>query len=174
MKTTAWLRVRTATVPTMNDDRLKRFSVVAGGGVFVLSLVGQLAYVELGFALLVSVGVGVGLGLGCYVVGSILLLANASAPPESPAEGVEGQASTQEGQPGEPGLQDTATATPAGEAAPQADLYQTVRLDEGNVDFVLPEVSPEELIKEREGIDETVLKQGIEESAPTSENSGRS
>lgn len=159
----------------MNDDRLKRFSVAAGGGVFVLSLVGQLAYVELGFALLVSVGVGVGLGLGCYVVGSILLLANASAPPESPAEGAAGQASALEGQPGEPGLQDTATATPAaGEAAPQADLYQTVRLDEGNVDFVLPEVSPEELIKEREGIDETVLKQGIEESAPTSENSGRS
>ena len=157
----------------MNDDRLRRFSVVAGGGVFVLTLVGQLAFVELGFALLLSVGVGVGLGLGCYVVGSVLLLAKTPAPLESPAEGTAGQISAQENQPGQPGLEGAVPAAP-GEAAPQPDLYQTVRLEEGTVDFVLPEVSPEELIKEREGIDETVLKQGIEESAPTSENSGRS
>ncbi len=141
----------------MSADQLRRISVVVGGGVFVLLLIGQLARVELGLALLLSLGAGVGLGLAVYLVGSFLSLARPSAEPApaSPASA--------------PNPDETAQQ-PAGEVAGGADLHQTIRLDEGEVDYVLPEVSPEEVFKEREGIDEDFLKQGIEDLGATSEN----
>lgn len=153
----------------MNQEQLRRLGFVAGAGVFVLALIAQFSRVDPGLALLLSIGAGFGFGLAVYLAGSVVAMPPA-APDQAPpsAEAAPGAESPYE----LPPLAEAGERPTEKTAAEGADLHQTVRLDEGGVDYVLPEVSPEELFKEREGIDEEFLRQGmgIEEAAVASEN----
>jgi hypothetical protein len=140
----------------MTHDTLKRLSLVAGGAVFVLALLVQLPHAEPGQALMLALGAGVGLGLAGYLVGSIMSLAREPGAAAEPS-------------PAAPDPEKT-TALSSGEVAKAAGFEQTVRLEAGKVDYLLPEISPEELFREREGINEAFLRQGIEGAGSLSEN----
>jgi len=69
---------------------------------------------------------------------------------------------------------DTSTLTVDDVVKAREDLHQTVRLDQGDLQYRMAELTPEEVLKEREGIDEAFLKAGIglEETPGASENKG--
>ncbi|MEK7475464.1 MAG: hypothetical protein AAB152_07480 [Candidatus Coatesbacteria bacterium] len=68
---------------------------------------------------------------------------------------------------------DTSTLT-VDDVVKAQDLHQTVRLDQPDMQYALAELTPEEILKEREGIDEAFLKAGIglEEIPGASNNVG--
>ena len=127
---------------------------------FVLSLFVQIGRVEPGIALLVALLTGLLVGGAVFLAG-VMAEMTAAPPPVR-----EAQAPAEE----PPSALDETRTLPASEVDAAADLHQTVRLDPGVVDYVLPEVSHEDLFRDREGIDEMFLKQGIEELGAASEN----
>jgi len=143
----------------MNGAFLRRAGAAAGVGIFVLSLFVQIGRADSGVALFVALLAGLGVGGAVFLAGVMAdatakppVVTQAPPPPEAP-----------------PSLEDTRTLPPE-EVSQAADLHQTVKLDQGVVDYILPEVSHEDLFRDREGIDETFLKQGIEELGASSEN----
>jgi hypothetical protein len=86
----------------------------------------------------------------------------AAAPPGAAPAGAEPHATTAE---------DTAQIT-ADQVVKATDLHQTVRLDAADLQYALAELSPEDVLREREGIDEAFLRAGagIEEPKGASEN----
>jgi hypothetical protein len=160
----------------VNEEQLRRTSAIAGAGSFVLALLGCLVVVEPGIALLTALGAGVALGLGVFVAGSVTLLARPVAPPPprpvapSRIDVTVAEAAPPDAMAGPPN-EGTAHLSPD-DVVRAADLHQTIRLDEAQTDYVLPEFSPEELFRDREGIDEQFLKAGIgiEDSGTPSDN----
>jgi len=162
----------------MQEELLRRTSAIAGAGAFVLSLLGCLVFVEPGVALLMALGAGVATGLGFFTVGSVNRLSRPIIPmapravrPEPVGDGAPAPAAGTafSGPPND----DTAHLSPD-DIVRAADLHQTIRLDQDQTDYVLPEFTPEELFRDREGIDEQFLKagMGIEESGTPSDNKG--
>jgi hypothetical protein len=165
----------------MNEEQLRRTSVIAGAGAFILALLGCLVVAEPGAALLIALGTGVALGGGAYAAGSISRLSHPPEPPARPRPPrVDRTVPAAGPEPADTGLlagppdEGTAHLSPD-DVVRAADLHQTIRLDEGNAEYVLPEFSPEELFRDREGIDEQFLKAGIglEDSATPSDNTSK-
>jgi len=165
----------------MQEDLLRRTSAIAGAGAFVLALLGCLVVVEPGVALLTALGTGVALGLGLFAVGSVNRLSRPIVPMEPRAarpvrpdpDGAGAPAPDAGAGMAGPPSEDTAHLSPD-DIVRAADLHQTIRLDQDQTDYVLPEFTPEELFRDREGIDEQFLKAGIgiEESGTPSDNKG--
>ena len=160
----------------MDGQQVRRVGAVAGAGTFLVALIGCLVVLEPGTALLVSLGAGVALGLGIFLAGSIAML-NAPLPlsaavarAESPAGAVSARSAAPDVMTSPPN-EDTARLSPD-EVIRSADLHQTVRLDQDHLEYVLPEMTPEDIFREREGIDEQFLRAGIgiEEPRPASDN----
>jgi hypothetical protein len=187
----------------MTGDDVKRASAVAGIGAFVLTVLCLLAFAEPGHALLTALLSGLAVGLGVAVAGSLALLSRpvvrpaprvsvvvgAPVEPDSPAAvaGASLAAALAGGAAGRPAggsLAGAGTGIPASphdtstltvdDVVKAQDLHQTVRLDQGDLQYALAELTPEEILKDREGIDEAFLKAGIglEETPGPSENVG--
>lgn len=152
--------------PTAPDAR-RRFAAAAGAGLFVLVVLGALLVVDPGAAMLLGLAAGAGAGTLVYLAGTLRAISREPAVPPAPAEIAAEPADAV----AEPGPQDTARLSPE-DVLRAADLHSTVRLEPGAVDYLLPEVTPEAVLREREGIDEAFLRAGvgIEESATPSEN----
>jgi hypothetical protein len=99
-------------------------------------------------------------GVGVYVAGALVVLGREPAPPP-PVEAPKPL------QPDETRLF-SAKDIPDGPA-----LDQTVRIEPGSLDYILPEISPEQVLKEREGLDIGALEEGIEASRIAREDSGK-
>lgn len=160
----------------MPEEQLRRTSAIAGAGGFVLALLGSLVVVDPGAALLVALGTGVALGLGLFAAGSVSRLSRPVVPPaprapRPDAPGTPAAPTEPEGGMAGPPSEDTAQLSPD-DIVRAADLHQTIRLDQDQTDYVLPEFTPEELFRDREGIDEQFLRAGIgiEESGTPSDN----
>lgn len=145
----------------------RRLGAVVGALLFVLLLLGQLAGGDPGRALLVALGGGAVAGVLTFVVVASRGLAVPPLP--TGAEASADPAAETVAAAGPPGPDETRRISPA-EVAPAVDPSQTVRLDEAGLDYVLPEINPEELFREREGIDEASLSAGIADLAAPSEN----
>ncbi len=182
----------------MTAGARQRFAAVAGAGVFLLALLGCLVVATPAAALLYALVAGlVGGGAGWAVVtlvsggaddGPVTTGRRVDRMATEPVEAPEPPASASP--PPDPGLipppfvpgdtggvgpspHDTARLAP-GDLNKVTDLHQTIRLDADVLQYALPDVSAEDILREREGIDEAFLKAGagIEESGPASENVG--
>lgn len=180
----------------MSPDARNRFAAVAGAGVFVLALLSLLVVAEPARALLLALIAGVAGGLG------VLALAAAAGPaaPVPVGRRVDRIAAEPAVPPPAPDLP-PAIPLPDGLAPPPfipgglsstgpspaettqisaedlqraTDLHQTIRLDADSLQYALPDVSAEDILREREGIDEAFLKAGagIDEPGNASENTG--
>src|SRR5882724_4867023 len=122
----------------MSNDQLRRTSVIAGSGGFVLALLGCLIVVEPGTALLIALGAGVALGTGLFAAGTVVTL---SRPPALPAprpvtRAAQAPAEAPVGPTAGPPNDDTARLSPD-DVVRAADLHQTIRLDQEHLDYVL-------------------------------------
>ncbi len=142
----------------MKEEDIRRLGGILGLLIFVISLLILLLKTGPASALLFALAAGVGCGFAVYATVLLTTMARTSAPSAAampPAEGTEGVSDeTRKFGPGEMG----------------SGLDQTVRLAPGTLEYVLPEISPEEVLKEREGIDMDFLQQGIEGVAKAREN----
>jgi|SRR6185503_5180307 len=157
----------------IQDEPLRRTGAIAGAGTFVLTLLGALIVWEPGVALLAALGGGIAVGAGVFVAGTLADLSRplAAPAPRPAAAGTDVPAPEPPSPMAGPPTDDTARLSPD-DVVRAADLHQTIRLDQEHLDYVLPEFSPEDLFKEREGIDEQFLKAGIgiDETGTPSDN----
>jgi len=143
----------------VKEEDFRRLGGLAGGAVFIMALLFLLLKASPFNALLAASAAGLVAGLGVYVAGTLILLGSApAAPPPPPVD----QAKTS--QPDETRLF-SSKDLPSGEA-----LDQTVRIEPGSLDYILPEISPEQVLKEREGLDIGALEEGIDASLLAREN----
>jgi len=147
---------------------------VAGIGTFVLAVLLLLLFVSPEAALLGGLAAGLVTGIAVFGFAALVRLAPvpprpAAAPAAAGVDRTVGEAPA--ATPPSRDLSETARLSPE-EVLKAADLHQTIRLDQGGLDIVLPEVSPESVLRDREGIDEAFLRAGlgIEEGGLASEN----
>jgi len=115
-------------------------SLVVGTGVFVLSLMLFVVFLDAGVALLVAAGAGLAAGAAGYGAGLMMGLSEAPpAPPLPPAPP----------EPPKPEMEETKKIEPS-DLGPGPDLERTVRLDKEGLDYVLPGLSPEDLFSGKE------------------------
>ena len=143
----------------MKEEDFRRLGGLAGGSVFILSLLFLLLKSTPFNAVLWSLAAGVFFGVGVYVVGSLIALGKEPAtPPAAPVEAAR------------PAQPDETRLFSAQDIPNGAGLDQTVRIEPGTLDYILPEISPEQVLKEREGLDIGALEEGIEASRKAREN----
>ena len=153
----------------MDDGIFKRLSVIAGGGVFILTLLSQLTRPNLSLSLLVALGCGAVVGFLAYVVGAIAALAMPAPPPPAP-EPAANVPPPDDAMDRLAALEETQRI--GGNSVPkeEADMQQTVRLDEAGLGEILPGLTAEELEREKENLLQTLKEQGIEGLGSASEN----
>jgi len=143
-------------MPSREED-FRRLGGIAGGAVFILALPLLLLRVGPGAAMLVALAAGLAMGAAVYLGGTLVSLARTPAepppPPVAPAPALDETRRF--------GKEDVAAA---------GGLDQTVRIEPGSLDYVVPELSPEQILKEREGLDMGMLEQGIEADRQAREN----
>lgn len=180
----------------MTGDARSRFAAVTGAGVFLLVLLGSLVVAGPAAAMLYALVAGVASGIAVLVVtaaagsGAPVPAGRrvdrvAAEPVTVPAESIPPPPPLPDGLApppfvpggpgggGAPGPDDTARIF-GGDLPAGADLHQTIRLDAESLQYALPDVSAEDILREREGIDEAFLKAGagIDEPGTASENVG--
>jgi len=141
----------------MKEEDFRRLGGLAGGAVFIMALLLLLLKATPFNALLGALAAGIASGVAVYLVGAIVAIGREPAVPVPPP--VETQASSS---PDETRIFSPQDVTGTG-------LDQTVRLEPGTLEYILPEMSPEQILKEREGLDIGVLEQGLEASQKASE-----
>jgi hypothetical protein len=149
----------------MNSEAVKRLSLVGGTGVFILSLMVLMAFIDPGTALLAAAAAGLLAGTAGYGAGLVMGLAEAPPAPPLPPPPPE---------PVKPEMEETRKIEPA-DLGPAPDLDRTVRLDKEGLDYVLPGLAPEDLFgsgKEPNLEDTATLAAlaGIEGRLPEEEN----
>ena len=142
----------------MKEEDFRRLGGIAGGGVFILSLPILLLRFGPAPALLTALAGGLVAGTVVYLGGALL---SAAGEPRSPAPPEQTGTGPSPDETRNFGLDDIAGA---------GGLDQTIRLDPGTLNYVVPELSPEQVLKDREGLDMDVIQQGIEGSAKAREN----
>ena len=110
-------------------------------------------------AILLALSAGMVAGVGVYLVGSIIAVGSEPATPPPPVEAPK------------PAQPDETKLFSAQDLTSGAGLDQTVRIEPGTLDLILPEISPEQVLKEREGLDIGALEEGIEASRKAREDS---
>lgn len=150
----------------MDDGIFRRLSVIAGGGVFILTLLSQLTRPNLSLAVLVALGCGAAVGFLAYVAGAIVVLARPASPPapEPAPEDSQDDGDTMDR------LASLEKTQRIGGSRELGDLQQTVRLDEAGLGEILPGITVEELEKEKENLLQALKEQGIEGVGSASEN----
>lgn len=153
----------------MDDGIFKRLSVIAGGGVFILTLLSQLTRPNLSLSLLVALGCGAAVGFLAYVVGAIAALTMPVPPPPAP-EPVADVPPPEDAMDRLAALEETQRIGGNSATKEEADMQQTVRLDEAGLGEILPGLTAEELEREKENLLQTLKEQGIEGLGSASEN----
>lgn len=145
----------------MKEEDFRRLGGLAGGAVFIMALLFLLLKAAPLNALLGALAAGMLSGFCVYVAGSLVSAARepATPPPVEEPKSV---------QPDETRLF-SAQDIPDGATG----LDQTVRIEPGTLDYILPELSPEQVLKEREGLDIGSLEAGIEASRNAREDSSK-
>ena len=147
----------------MKEEDFRRIGGLAGGAVFIMSLLLLLLKATPFNALLWSLAAGMVSGIGVYVIGSVIVMGAEPATPE--ASKVEDE---------KPSLPDETRLFSARDIPGDVPLDQTVRIEPGTLDYILPEISPEQVLKDREGLDIGALEQGIEASRKARDTIGKS
>ncbi len=155
----------------MDGAAVKRLSAIAGGCVFILALLAQLARPNLGIALLTAMACGLVVGAVSYAAGMIAILgrppASASPAPSADAAIAGG---TAEGEAGEKAGPEEAKRSEPEVAGDEGDLQQTVRLDEAGLDKLVPGMTAEEIQREVQSLEKAMAEEGIEERPEAREN----
>ena len=142
----------------MKEEDVRRFSGVLGCAGFILVLLVMLVKTTPGGALMGALAAGLVSGFLAYAVGYGVMLSRAPAPPPPAPE------------PEAPAVSPDETRRFSPDDIGTARLDQTVKLEPGSLDYILPEFSPEQVLKEREGLDIELLEKGIEGTPRPSEN----
>ncbi len=166
----------------MDDGAVRRLSAIAGGCVFALALLVQLARPDLGTAVLVSLACGLVAGVTVYLAGTVVLLSRpveavkppAPPPPPDPDETQElpdlGTIKALEETREIPKEEVEGADAALGEGL---DMQQTVHLDDQGLQNLIPGITAEDLEKEKEDLARMMAEQGIEGEAVASENKER-
>lgn len=154
----------------MDDGIFKRLSVIAGGGAFILTLLSQLTRPNLSLSLLVALGCGATVGFLAYAVGAIAALAMTPPPPPPAPEPAAAAPPPEDGMDRLAALEETQRIGGNSAAKEEADMQQTVRLDEAGLGEILPGLTAEELEREKENLLQALKEQGIEGLGSASEN----
>jgi len=126
--------------------------------VFIMSLLLLLLKADPFNALLLALAAGMIAGVGVYVVGSLIAVGSEPATPPPPVEVAK------------PAQPDETRLFSSQDIPNGAGLDQTVRIEPGTLDLILPEISPEQVLKEREGLDIGALEEGLEASRKARED----
>lgn len=137
----------------MKEEDFRRLGGLAGGAVFIMALLFLMLKSAPLNALLGALAAGLVAGVGVYVVGALIVVGMEPAvPPPPPVEA------------SKPAQPDETKLFSAKDIPDGVGLDQTVRIEPGTLDYILPEISPEQVLKDREGLDIGAMEEGIEAS----------